>query len=154
MIDTVDIICLKPVHTVALARFFARVASDPKSIHFHPHPFSDSEAEHICNYIGNDKYVGLLCGKEVFGYGMLRGWDEGFTVPSLGIYVAPDLRGTGAARLLMQYLHLIAKLSGATQVRLKVDRDNNTAYRLYKSMGYLFTDMHEPVAQLLGLVNL
>ena len=153
MTVAVDILCLAPAHTVTLGRFFARVANDPRSSHFHPHPFSDLEAERICNYVGNDKYVGLRCDGDFFGYGMLRGWDEGFTVPSLGIYIAPELRGTGAARLLMQYLHLIARLSGATHVRLKVYRENATAYRLYESLGYLFTDSDEST-QLVGKLSL
>lgn len=154
MTVVVDILCLTPSHTVALGRLFARVANDPKSGHFHPHPFSDTEAERICTLAGNDKYVGLRSGGDFRGYGMLRGWNDGFSIPSLGIYVAPELRGTGAARLLMQHLHLIAKLSGVTQVRLSVYKENLSAYRLYESMGYLFTDSNEPGDQLVGMLNL
>lgn len=153
MTVAVDILCLAPPHAVALGRFFVRVADDPKSSHFHPHPFTVLEAKRICNYVGNDKYVGLQCDGDFFGYGMLRGWDEGFLVPSLGIYISPEFHGTGAARLLMQHLHLIARLSGATQVRLKVYRENGSAYRLYESLGYIFTDSDES-AQLVGMLSL
>ena len=154
MTVSLEIVCLVPAHTVALGHFFARVAGDPKSSQFHPHPFSDSEAERICSLVGNDKYVALSSDGDFLGYGMLRGWDEGFSIPSLGIYVAPELRGTGAARLMMQHLHLIARLAGATQVRLKVYRENFSAYRLYESMGYLFTDSNEHGDQLVGILSL
>lgn len=152
MTVAVEILCLVPAHTRALGRFFAQIAGDPKSSNFHPHPFSDLEAKRICNHTGRDRYVGLCHGDEFFGYGMLRGWDDGFSVPSLGIYVAPELRGTGAARLLMHHLHLIARLSGATQIRLKVYRENAAAYKLYESMGYLFSDSNEPT-QLVGILS-
>ena len=85
---------------------------------------------------------------------MLRGWDEGYAIPSLGIYVAPALRGTGAARLLMQYLHLCAKLSGATQIRLKVYRGNISATKLYQSLGYVFEKPDDPEAQWVGILTL
>ena len=150
----VEILCLAPAHCAALERLFARIAGDPTSCHFHPHPFSELEAQRICNYVGKDKYVGLRYEAEFSGYGMLRGWDEGFLVPSLGIYVAPELRGTGAARLLMQHLHLIAKLAGAQQVRLKAYRENTAAYRLYRAMGYEFAEQKEAEAQLIGVLRL
>lgn len=150
----VDILCLTTTHTVTLGRLFARIAVDPKNSQFHPHPFSDAEAERICTLAGNDKYVVLRSGCDFQGYGMLRGWNEGFSIPSLGIYIAPELRGTGAARLLMQHLHLIARLSGATQVRLSVYKENFTAFRLYESMGYLFKVSNESSDQLVGMLNL
>lgn len=147
----VEILRFAPVHVESLTRLFASIAADPASHYFHPHPFSEAEAERICRYGGKDIYVGLRCDGGFLGYGMLRGWDKGFTVPSLGIYVVPELRGTGAARLLMHYMHLVARLSGARQIRLKVYKENTSALGLYQSMGYVFTESNDPENQLVGI---
>jgi len=149
-----EIVRLKPEHKKALAVFFSRIASDTTSRHFHPHTFTEHDAERICGYSGKDLYVGLHFNGNFFGYGMLRGWDEGFSVPSLGIYIAPDMRGTGAARLMMQHLHLAAKLSNATQVRLNVYTDNTAALRLYRSFGYQFDTSSGSGAQVVGILSL
>ena len=67
---------------------------------------------------------------------------------------ALPLRGTGAARAFMAYLHLAARLSDASRVRLKVHPDNASALALYRSMGYRFSDQLEPDGQMLGILEL
>jgi ribosomal protein S18 acetylase RimI-like enzyme len=154
MVPTLHIICLSPAETDAVGKFFLQVARDPQTKFFHPHPFTLSEAARVCSHSGNDKYVGLRRDGDFLAYGMLRGWDEGYLVPSLGIYVAPELRGTGAAQALMHLLHLIARLGGAKQVRLKVYRENASAYRMYRAMGYVFAEEKVPGPQLIGTFDL
>jgi len=46
---------------------------------------------------------------------MLRGWDEGYETPSLGIAVHPDARGLGLARTFMGFLHAAASFQGAAR---------------------------------------
>lgn len=133
-----------------LKELFGRISSDPAAASFHPHPFTPEEAYRRATYTGRDIYAVMSFEGQAIGYGMLRGWDEGYAVPSLGIYVVTDYRGSGAARLLMDYLHLTAKLKGAQAVRLKVYPDNERAFRLYKSLGYQFQD-HAEKGQLVGL---
>src|SRR5260370_17907272 len=87
----------------ALAALCDLMAFDPASEHFHPHPFTASEARARAHYVGQDLYALMTFSGEVLGYGMLRGWDEGYSIPSLGIYISPGHRGTGASRLLMNY---------------------------------------------------
>lgn len=154
MTITLEIVRFAPMHISALTRFFSHIGADSASQHFHPHPFTVAEAERICSNRGKDIYAGMCRAGEFLGYGMLRGWDAGYTIPSLGIYIAPELRGTGAARLLMQYLHLAARLSGAKHVRLKVYRENKSAYGLYESMGYHFTSANESESELVGMISL
>jgi ribosomal protein S18 acetylase RimI-like enzyme len=152
---SLEIIRLRPEHADMLAELFAGIAVDPLSSRFHPHPFTKEEAHRICKHSGQDVYQALLVdGCRLLAYGMLRGWDEGFTVPSLGIYVASELRGSGAARLMMEHLHLTAHLSGAQQIRLKVYPENQAAYRLYASLGYQFSEQASPEGQLIGILEL
>ena len=134
----------------ALGRFFETQCTDPQ---FHPHAFNANEAARICAYNGADIYAVAIVQDMIFAYGMLRGWDEGYAVPSLGITVAPEARGSGLAQLFMQYLHLNARLRGAPSIRLKVYPDNSRAIALYRKLGYQFGDSLEK-GQLVGTLPL
>jgi ribosomal protein S18 acetylase RimI-like enzyme len=136
-------------HESGLARFFEAMVAEGSDRCFHPHPFTPEHASLLAGYQGRDLYYVATQGEEVVAYGMLRGWEEGYDVPSLGIAVLARTRGTGLARTFMQFLHSAARLQGAPRVRLKVYPENAAARRLYESLGYRF----EPGAdhQLLGI---
>jgi len=120
-----------------LRTFFRALRADPASAHFHPHPFTDGEAERVCTSAGKDLYLAAAVNGEVRAYGMLRGWDEGYAIPSLGIAVHPSARGTGLGAAFMQYLHAAAAARGAKTIRLKVYADNMRAKALYERLGYV-----------------
>lgn len=119
---------------------------------FHPHPLTADTATAVTRQHANphtvlanrDEYHVVLDrtdgeAKKIVAYGMLRGWAEGFEIPSLGIAVHPHHRGRGIARQFMQHLHRVAIGRGAERVRLKVYRHNQAAVSLYDSLGYTFT---------------
>jgi len=118
------------------AQALADVFSDIAETFFRPHPFTESEALRIADYVGKDAFAILLDGEQPVAYGMLRGWDEGYTTPSLGIAVRSDSQGRGLGRLMMTHLHAEARRRGAVQVRLRVHRDNTRARRLCEFLGY------------------
>lgn len=105
---------------------------------FYPHPFTFQHANFIANNVEKDIYLIAKYNSKILSYGMLRGWDEGYQVPSLGIYVVPESRSIGIGKLMLEYLHLCAKLGGSTSVRLKVHRNNEKALKLYQKIGYKF----------------
>lgn len=108
---------------------------------FHPHSFDSVELDRIVRYSGLDLYYIMIAGASVLGYGLLRGWDEGYAVPSLGIAVHPSYRGRGLGMALMHFLHAAARWRGAEKVRLRVNQDNAVAKSLYQSVGYTFSSM-------------
>ena len=120
-----------------LRSFFQALAADSASALFHPHPFTDDEAERVCRSGGKDLYLAAAVNGEVRAYGMLRGWDEGYAIPSLGIAVHPAARGTGLGAAFMQYLHAAAAARGAKSIRLKVYDRNTRAKALYERLGYV-----------------
>ena len=97
----------------ALARFFGVLGAAGVEQFFHPHPLTSEAAALRANYAGRDVYLVLVHGREIVGYGMLRGWDEGYSVPSLGIAVHPHMQGCGLGRRLMHALHHVALERGA-----------------------------------------
>jgi ribosomal protein S18 acetylase RimI-like enzyme len=141
-----------PADADALTMFFGEVAADPTADRFHPHAFTAQAARTIAEHQGRDLYLGQFLGDKLVGYGMLRGWDAGYDIPSLGIYLSPGARGLGLARTLMEDLHHWARKSGAQKVRLKVYRDNVRAMTLYERLGYVF--FAEEGEQRVGLFEL
>ena len=135
-----------------LAEFFRALKRSGDDEHFHPHPLTKEEARRRAHYSGKDLYYILVEGDIVLGYGMLRGWDEGYEVPSLGIVIHPSIRGMGLGKLFMQFLHAAAQRRGASKVRLKVYPDNTTAVTLYRGLGYTF--QAEEAGQLVGFIDL
>lgn len=148
----IEIRALDRKMTEQLARFFCTLKESGDEHFFHPHPLTGEEATKRCNYEGKDLYYALTEGHEVLGYGMLRGWDAGYEIPSLGIAIHPTARGLGLGRLLMQFLHAAACRRSANRVRLKVYSDNIAAIKFYKRLGYEFQSNDKGL--LIGYIDL
>lgn len=138
----------------SLAALFREINASGDRLLFHPHTFDDQAARWIANYAGKDLYFGARrVGEErLAGYGMLRGWDAGYDMPSLGILIAEGARGEGLGKTLMLFLHEAARARGCTRIRLKVHPSNIVAVRLYEKLGYRFEG--EEDGQLVGIVEL
>jgi len=152
VIPALEFCRLHPSHESGLVELFRELIERGEDRYFHPHPFSAEQAAKLVAYTGNDLYYIARMGDRVLAYGMLRGWDEGYRVPSLGIAVHPAGRGTGLARSFMLFLHTAAALRESPSIRLKVYPNNTAARRLYEKLGYQF----QPTAdeQLLGTLSL
>ena len=86
---------VSPSWAEKLAQFFSAIVVNKDDLYFHPHPFTSEMAKKIAKYEGDDLYFLQIKDNEITGYAMLRGWDEGFTIPSLGIVIHPDFRNQG-----------------------------------------------------------
>lgn len=133
----------------AVTNFFAALVAMRDDRFFHPHPFTPAEAAHLVAGRGpggqetRDVYRFGFIGDTAVAYGLLRGWDEGFETPSLGVVVHASCRGRGLGRAMMHHLHEIARNRGAHSVRLKVYKANAPAFDLYASLGYEFVGQGE-----------
>jgi [ribosomal protein S18]-alanine N-acetyltransferase len=135
----------------ALASFFRALEENGDTQHFHPHPFSEDFLEKLSRYQGKDLYYVAVERNNVLAYGLLRGWDEGYAVPSLGIALLPNVRGTGLGKAFMHFLHVAARRKGALRIRLKVYPDNTRAVELYRGFGYVFQGIENE--QMVGILT-
>lgn len=126
----------EPDHPALTADQLEELFAELDTTHFHPHPFTREEAERIASHSGADVYAILEVDGRPVAYGMLRGWDEGYEVPSLGIAVRRDAYRQGHGRAMMDRLHAIARDRRAPRIRLRVHPDNLAARALYESLGY------------------
>ena len=92
--------------TNKLADFFNGISTDETIKNFfHPHPFTKEYAEKICSKKGikEDLYFVAKGNNEIIGYAMLRGWDEGYDIPSFGICVHPRHQRKGIGKKLTHH---------------------------------------------------
>jgi ribosomal protein S18 acetylase RimI-like enzyme len=130
--------------------FFERNNKD--EIFFHPHRLSyDGILTELQNNPKN-YYVFFINLNSILGYGLLRGWQEGYDIPSLGIIIDINERGKGLSMKVMHHLENIAKSKNAKKIRLSVFKENKKAVSLYNKLGYIFSDKNEK--ELIGIKNL
>jgi ribosomal-protein-alanine N-acetyltransferase len=152
LVPSLELLHIREEMRDPLADFFLELRNGGDDAFFHPHPLTREEATKIATSTGKDLYYALVLNKSVIAYGMLRGWDDGFEIPSLGIAVAREWRGVGVGSAMMNMLHLAARSRGARKIRLKVHVENRSAIDLYKSLGYEFLDREGE--QLVGFITL
>ena len=126
-----------------LTALFSELIRNGDEHFFHPHPLTSKEAEKRVRYKGLDIYFLQISAGEISGYGFLRGWDEGYNIPSLGIVIHPKFRGQNLGKDFVHFLHAQAKERKVTAIRLTVDIKNKIATTLYKEIGYQFKHKNE-----------
>jgi len=116
--------------------FFKAIQGDK---FFHPFPFND---ETITKILGakKDIYRFIKDGNKVIGMWMLRGWDEGFNIPSFGMIAHPDYRGMGLGTFMLRAAINECKKMGCKKIRLTVDPENKVAIYMYKREGFKFNN--------------
>ena len=124
------------VDTDKIVEFFQRSNVESLNKTFRAFDLSADQARWISQYEGQDNYFFAMAGEGIAGFGMLRGWDEGYEVPSLGLFVSPDHQGKGVGKAIMNHLTKVAVERGCQQIRLTVDADNERAVALYMAQLY------------------
>ena len=149
-----EIVRLTPERQEGLKLFLHNLKDGGDDEFFSPHSTDDLSISKIATQNSKDLYYLIVEGKQVIGYGLLRGWDEGYAIPSLGMAIHPLVRGIGLGKLFMNFLHMLAFRRGASKVRLRVNKKNDKAISLYKGLGYVFNDDIKQAEYLVGLKNL
>ena len=153
---TIRIRQLRSHDAQALGVLFDELRDDPASVHFHPHPFTHDAALRIAERRGirRDAYFGAFLDGRLIGYGMLRGWDEGYDIPSFGVAVRVHNRGMGIGRRLLRHAISIARRRRAPSVMLKVHPANANAKVLYETEGFIFDPTPLEGGQIKGFLTL
>ena len=152
MREDLEYVAVSPSWAEELSHFFSVLIANKDDVYYHPHPLTYDMARRIAAYEGEDLYFLQIKDNVIVGYAMLRGWDEGYATPSLGIAMHPKFRNQGLGFKFMKFLHREARAKGATTVRVKVYQENAGARNLYGKCGYTFTA--EENGQLIGHCNL
>jgi ribosomal protein S18 acetylase RimI-like enzyme len=151
---SIEIIQLRSEHLERLVIFFDLINLPEYKINFTPHSFDKKNADIICNYIGKDKYFAVLLDKEqIIAYFMLRGWDEGYTIPSLGLCILKEYQHLGLGKTIINFLEVLAKINGCSKIMLKVKKTNIIAKKLYARQGYVFSDFDKDYVKAIKCIS-
>jgi len=104
--------------------------------YFHPFPLDGETACRIACTDHQDRYYVAVWNKQIIGLCMLRGWDEGYNIPSFGILTDCDHRIPRLSRRLTEFAVSEAKKLGCRSIRLSVYESNSKAMRLFTSIGF------------------
>jgi ribosomal protein S18 acetylase RimI-like enzyme len=127
---------LRPEHCSSIARLLEDNDREEITRHFHPFPMTRETAERLCRVQSKDRYYVAFLDGVMVGLAMLRGWDEGYEVPSFGVFIDYRYHGRGFGRLLTDHAIVEAKRAGCAKVRLTVYESNVEGRRLYTSLGF------------------
>jgi ribosomal protein S18 acetylase RimI-like enzyme len=127
---------LQPGDAAVLSVFFMENDREDVRRHFHPFPLATETAKSICMDRSGDQYFAHFDDTRILGFGMLRGWKEGFSIPSFGLLVDHRAAGRGIGTSLTAHAVQRAQDLGCPAVRLTVHSDNQTAIRLYARTGF------------------
>ena len=84
-----------------------------------------------------DLFFGIFVNARLIGFYMLRGFDEGYDIPSYGVWISSEFAGKGLARLTIQHAISFCKINNINQLMLKVHPDNLKAIKLYEDFGFI-----------------
>lgn len=148
--SSLEIVKFSPRWRGGLKKFFRALSENGDINFFCPHPTDEKTISDLAHYNGRDLYYVIVEEGRVLGYGLLRGWDEGYQVPSLGIAIHPMVRGKELGKILMSFLHVVASRRGADKVRLRVLKNNEKAISFYKRFSYIFEEDSNQAEYLVG----
>jgi ribosomal protein S18 acetylase RimI-like enzyme len=123
--------------TEALTAAFIRNDVDEVTSTFDPFPLSPSTARDLLDPRRGDRFFGAFRDDTLIAFSMLRGRDEGYEVPSFGIFVDKDEQGRGLGSGLTAWTLERAREAGAPAVRLSVYASNPGAVRIYERLGFV-----------------
>ena len=123
-----------------LGVFFEKNNTNAVTDDFCPFPLTSDIAESLLSSSTKDLFFLLEQDEKKVGFSMLRGFDEGYEIPSLGMFVGAAHQGQGLGRELLEQTCAFAQLHGINSVRLSVFEDNERAFQLYQKLGFCEID--------------
>jgi GNAT superfamily N-acetyltransferase len=137
-LQTVEIRSLNAAHASDLYNLILQ--SDPDYYRY----FTAFKAnlEVITGFLTNakkDQYLGFFVHGTLAGFFMLRGLDEGFKVPSYGVFISEKYQSFGLGKLSVLYAFSFCKMNHIEKLMLKVHPLNTNALRIYREFGFVET---------------
>lgn len=126
---------------IPLLTEFFKINNDKHTAHtFNPFPLTPASAQHILKNWTDEYYLGLFEYERMVVFTMLRGYAEGYEIPSFAILVGREYRGKGYGRKATKLTIEKAKELHASKVRLSVYDDNRAGINLYQRLGFEVTE--------------
>ena len=106
------------------------------SKYFVPFSFKEDSITKIISDAVSNKFFGIFINDDLAGFYMLRGFDEGYDIPSYGVWISHKYSGLGLSKLTLQHAITFCKLNGLKKIMLKVHPENTIAKNIYENFGF------------------
>ena len=129
---------IKELQSEQASTLSALILNAPKDYtkYFVPFSFEEDSIKKIISDAVNDKYFGIFINDDLAGFYMLRGFDQGYEVPSYGVWISDKFSGLGLSKLTLQHAISFCKLNGLKKILLKVHPENTIAKNIYENFGF------------------
>lgn len=119
-----------------LSRFFEDNDTAEIVRYFHPFPLNAESAHRITCSQSRDRFYVAVWEGQFAGFSMLRGWEEGYDIPSYGTFVGTNFRKLCIAKDLLGFTIQEAKNMGCPGVRFSTYATNWRVIRAAKIEGF------------------
>ncbi len=129
-------------------------ASRAYTKYFTPFSLKEDSIKKIINEAIKDKYFGIFVVDHLVGFYMLRGFDEGYEIPSYGVWISEKYSGLGLSKLTLQHAISFCKTNSIKKIMLKVHPENTIARNIYESFGFINEGVDKKNSNLIYYKNL
>ncbi|HXG84624.1 MAG TPA: GNAT family N-acetyltransferase [Pyrinomonadaceae bacterium] len=136
------------VRDAASVSAFMRSQPPEYSRFFYAFGFDEAPIAEVLSAYRKDVYSGVFWRENLIGVFMLRGWDDGYEVPSFGVLIDEKHRGGAFMRLTLDAAKLICRLAGAKRLMAKIHPDN-VSPRGASRLGLLQTGVEESTGNII-----
>lgn len=107
------------------------------SKYFTPFSFDFKTISTLLKKAKLDWYFGVRIGWRLAGFYMLRGFDQGYDIPSYGVWISPHYCRKGLAKRSLTHAFALCRLHRINKLMLKVHPDNTLAKKFYEKNGFV-----------------
>jgi RimJ/RimL family protein N-acetyltransferase len=135
-------VAFRPLQIGDAAALSALLKSSPADYvkHFNPFSFEVAALEKVISSAREDVLTAVEirdgADAELAGFYMLRGLDEGYTVPMYGVFIGHKYRNKGLGLLTLVHAETNCRLNHIDRLLLKVHPQNVPAKKLYEAQGF------------------
>lgn len=119
------------------------------SQYFIPFSFDSKTLSEIISKAVNDQFYGIYIENVIAGFYMLRGFDEGYSIPSYGVWISKKYSDKGLSTFTLQHAISFCKLNSIKKIMLKVHPDNAAAKHIYEKYGFIQTGIDPKIHHLI-----
>ena len=121
---------------------------------FSPFNFDHATISGILANLKKDVLSGIYARDRMIGFFMLRGWDEGYEVPTYGVLIDERYSGYGLGRMTLKMAKSICLLRRSPRIMLKVHPEHHPAKALYEEAKFIQTGIDAKSGNLIYHLNL
>ncbi len=106
------------------------------SKYFNPFTFNFETIRQTLGNLKKDTFWGIFIADKLAGFYMLRGFDEGYDIPSYGVWISKEYSNKGLSKFTLQHAISYCKINQIKKIMLKVHPENIIAKKIYEEFGF------------------